>query len=543
MGDGGKRAELVGQMLEPALYPHRPRSVELRETHTSWVFLAGKLAYKVKKPVVFPFLDYRTADRRREMCREEVRLNRRLAPEIYLDVAGIAHSGSGCFLTSEDDPEASEYAVVMRRVDERRSLASLVARGELEPGHMTAVADRLARFHADTEPAPPERADVEILVDALEENLSTLREAGARFLDRDRLEAAETVTHCFLGARREQLEERSRAGMVRDCHGDLRAEHVIVPVRGDIYIYDCIEFNPALRQIDVAADLAFLVMDLVRLGAEEASQRLLDDYRVAGGDPGGDPLLAFLACYRAWVRAKVALLRALELDELEPERGRQEAEARDLLVLGHRFAWRARRPLLLMIAGVSGTGKTTLARRLADISGWPHVSSDVTRKRLGGLAPTERAGDRLYSHDMTIRTYAELGRTAREALARQGGAIVDATFHRGDERAAFLGGLGDGTDRLVLIECTASIDVLQARARAREPDAKRISDATADVVTRQLAELEPPTELPAEAQMKLVTERSPDDLAVQVEGFLDRLIWARVGGVGRAGAQSRSPTD
>ncbi len=524
MGGGGQRPELVGEMLEPAFYRDRPRSVELRETHTSWVFLAGELAYKVKKPVVFPFLDYGTPQRRREMCEEEVRLNRRLAPRIYLDVVGIARRGDRHSLTSEDDPDAIEYAVAMRRVDEERSVAALVARGELEPGHLEAIADRLARFHADAPVAPPERRDVKILVATLEENLSTLREAGAGILDRGRLDAAETFTHRFLAARLRELEARGQAGMVRDCHGDLRAEHVIVPTDDPLYIYDCIEFNPALRQIDVAADIAFLVMDLARLGVEGAALRMIEHYRRAGGDAGDDALLAFLTSYRAWVRAKVACLRALEVDAGDPDRRSQEADARELLGLGHRFAWRARMPLLLVVSGVSGTGKTTLASRLGRLSGWAHISSDLTRKRLAGLAPSERGTEEHYSREMTMRTYAEMGRAARDELHRHGGVIVDATFHRRDEQTAFREGLANRAPRLALVECKASKDVLTSRARAREADPERVSDAGPTVLTRQLAELEPFSEMALDARMQLVTDASPDELAARVEEFLDDSI-------------------
>jgi uncharacterized protein len=525
MGNGGQRPGLVEAMLEPALYPHHPRSVELRETHTSWVFLAGDLAYKVKKPVVFPFLDYGTPQRRREMCREEVRLNRRLAPRIYLEVAGIAEARGRYSLTSEDDPRAVEYVVVMRRVDEARSLSSLLARGDLEARSLQAVASRLARFHAQADVAPPGHDHVEALIAALTENLSTLRESGAGILDSLRLEAAETFTECFLAARRGQLDERRRAGLVRDGHGDLRAEHVIVPEYGEIYVYDCVEFNPALRQIDVAADIAFLVMDLVRLGGEEAAFGLVDGYRGAGGDPGDDALLSFLASYRAWVRAKVACLRALELDEEDPDRRGAESEARELLGLGHRFAWRARRPLLLVISGVTGTGKSTLARAVSDLSGWTHISSDLTRKRLAGLPATERGGEAIYSHDMTMRTYVELGGAAREELERNGGVIVDATFHRGDERAAFLEGLAGGWGRLVLVECMASPDALKSRARAREHDPQSVSDATTEVLARQLAEYQSPTELPAFARLRLVTEAPRDELVTELEGLVDASIW------------------
>jgi hypothetical protein len=512
-------------MLEPSSYPHTPPSVELRETHISWVFLAGDLAYKVKKPIVLPFLDYGTPSRRHEMCREEVRLNRRLAPQIYLGVVGIARSEDRYTLTSEDDPVAIEYAVEMRRVAEGRSLAALANRGELAPPRVEAVARRLARFHAEAPVAPAERRELDILVATLEENLTTLREAGVGILGGGRLDAAERFTRKFLAARREQLEARARAGLVRDCHGDLRAEHVIVPAHDPLYVYDCVEFDPALRQIDVAADLAFLVMDLVRLGAEAAAVQLIEGYRQAGGDPGDDSLILFFASYRAWVRAKVAALRALELGEEDASLRAREDEARELLGLGHRFAWRARRPLLLIICGVAGAGKTTLADRLEELSGWAHISSDLTRKGLAGITPTGRGSAEHYSSEMTTRTYREMGRAARHELERRGAAIVDATFHRRSERAAFEDGLGGQYSPRLLVECTAPPEVLLSRARAREVERDRVSDAGAAVVQRQLDDSESFAEVRAGARMLLVTEASPDDLIGEVEAFVDRSIW------------------
>lgn len=517
------RPPLVAAMLEPGFYPHAPSAVELRDTHISWVFLAGDRAYKVKKPLVLPFLDYGTASRRREMCHEEVRLNARLAPQIYLGVVGIARSGDRYRLTPADDPAAVEYAVEMRRVEEGRSLAALASRGELERTQVEAVARRLARFHAEAPVVPAERGGVETLVATLEENLATLREAGV--LGRDRLDAAAHFTRAFLAARRAQLEARAEAGSVRDCHGDLRAEHVIVPAAGDLYVYDCVEFNPALREIDVAADIAFLVMDLTRLGCEPRAQHLIDAYRRTGGDPGDDPLLFFYAAYRAWVRAKIASLRARELDRRDPERDRQAAEARELLDLGHRFAWRARQPLLLLVGGVAGSGKTTLARRLAELSGWTHISSDLTRKRLAGIPPTEPAAEEDYSREMTARTYRELGRAAREELQNRGAVIVDATFHRHSERAAFDQDLAGLTTSRLLVECRAAPDVLLARVRQRELERDRVSDAGVAVSERQLAELDPFAEFAADARLELDTDARPEELAVAVEAFLDRSLW------------------
>jgi uncharacterized protein len=520
--NGERHPELVAAMLLPSFYPDQPPSVELRETHTSWVFLAGGLAYKVKKPVVFPFLDYGTAERRREMCREEVRLNRRLAPEIYLRVVGIAERGDHYAITSEDDPGAVEYAVEMRRVDEARSLAALAVRGELGPSDVRRVASTLARFHTEAPIAPSGARNVDSLVATLEENLTTLREAGAQVVGDPRLVAAERFTWSFLERRRSELEARARSGLVRDGHGDLRAEHVIAPARGPVYVYDCVEFDPALRRIDVGADFAFLVMDLARLDAEDLAFALTSDYREAGGDPGDERLVSFFASYRAWVRAKVAFLRARELAEGDSRRDLQEAEARGLLRLGHRFAWRARGPLVLVVCGVAGSGKTTLAGKLAELSGWPHISSDLTRKRLAGVGATERGASELYSPALTARTYEELGRSARASLESGRGAIVDATFHRRDERAAFVRGLGEAPTPQLFVECQAPPEVLLVRAGRRAAEPERVSDADAAIVERQLAERDPLGDVPPEARAELLTEASPDELAAEVERLIDR---------------------
>ena len=254
------------------------------------------------------------------------------------------------------------------------------------------------------------------------------------------------------------------------------------------------------------------------LGAERAADRLVAAYRGAGGDPGDDRLLAFFAAYRAWVRAKVACIRAAELSAEGPERDRVGAEAQCLLALGHRFAWRSRRPGILVICGVSGSGKTTLAQALAHVSGWPHVSSDITRKRLAGVAATERASADTYSAEFTARTYEELGRATREAVERTGAAIVDATFHRQRERGAFRAGLGDAPPGPAFVQCVAPPDVLRSRVLAREADPSRISDADVGVLERQLSDLEPLEDEHLELDSG---SSSPEDLVARVEGFLD----------------------
>jgi uncharacterized protein len=522
-----RQVGVVSAMLEPSFYPYPPAGVELRETNTSWVFLAGDLAYKVKKAVSFPFLDYGTADRRHEMCQEEIRLNRRLAPHIYLRVVGIARAGDRYLLTAEEESDAVEYAIEMKRVEEERNLEALIRDGPLDSGDVDPVARRLASFHADAAVAPRRFQRTAVLVETLEENLRTLREAGDGILAVGRLDAARRFTHAFMAANRRRLEARARNGMVRECHGDLRAEHVIVPAHGDVYVYDCVEFSPDLRNIDVGSDLSFLIMDLGRLGADDVASRLLAEYRRSGGDPGDDSLIAFLASFRAWVRAKVACLAARDAARDDSERERSEGEARELLRLGHRFAWSARAPLVLVICGVAASGKSTLATELGAASGWSQVSSDLTRKRLAGVPPTARADPRYYSSEFTERTYREMGKSARRSLEQGTGVIVDATFHRRDERDAFRAGLGHPFPRLLFVECRAPAEVLAARVDTRTSKPDRVSDADQAIIEQQLDELEPLQEVPRRQRIQLTTEAPVQELLGEVEAFVDRLIEGR----------------
>jgi aminoglycoside phosphotransferase family enzyme/predicted kinase len=515
-------SEIVAAMLDPGFYPHRPERVELRETHISWVFLAGELAFKVKKPLVLPFLDYGSRERRLVMCREEVRLNHRLAPAYYLGVDSIVRREDDLCLVEDEQTEAVEYAVRMRRIPEERTLASLAERDALTEEDVDAVARRIARFHLTADQAPPEARDLAVLLEPFDENHKTLRDVGPPALTRDRLLAAERFTTACLAARRDQISARAEGGLVRDCHGDLRAEHVIVD--DDVAVFDCVEFNPALRWIDVAADLAFLVMDLARLGEEELSARLILSYRGAGGDPGDDALLYFYASYRAWVRAKVTCLRAGELPENDPRHDPEQHDARAVFELGHRLAWKARLPLVIVVCGVAASGKTALASRLSRVSGLQHLNSDVVRKQLAGLAPTQRAYPEHYTHEFTLRTYEELGRLAASEVERRGGAIVDATFHRADRRRAFLTGLGASPAPLLFADCQAPSEVLLERARVRVDAAQGVSDADTAIVEAQLSEFEPLDEVPADRRAVIRTDHPIAAEVVDVEYLANRTI-------------------
>ena len=474
-------------------------TAELRETHISWVVLEGDRAYKIKKPLRLPFLDYGSLERRHELCREEVRLNRRLAPDVYLGVGALVPGDGGVQLAPEDAPGAVEYAVVMRRYDERRTLAQGAA-GEAE---IRAVGRRLAAFHAAAAHPADAEGSVAALDRMLTENLRTLRELEA---DPATVDDAERLAESVLAGRRRELVARARAGLVRDGHGDLRAEHVVLE-RG-IEIVDCVEFDSALREIDVGLDLAFLVMDLLRRDRRQAAT-LVAAYREAGGDPGDDALVAFFAAQRALIRAKVALVRASQVEGADAARRR--AHAGELLALAGRLAWQVRLGSGAVVCGLAASGKSTLAASLAERSGATVVSSDAVRKQLLGIAPSDRAPEEAYGPEMNRRTYEALGRRARELVERGEPVVVDATFRRRQDRDA-CGLPGD----LVLIECRAPVEV--RAARAREP--RSVSDADAAVAVRQTGEWEA-LDAP---HITVCTDHEPAAVIASVCDALDRRL-------------------
>ena len=514
-------SEVFAALAGPDFYSDRPAQVEVRETLISWVFLAGDRAYKLKKPLVLPFLDYGTPERRHEMCREEVRLNRRLAPDLYLGVQALAATADGLELAEEDDPRAVDYVVEMRRYEEGSTLAAKLERGELKRGEVTAVGGVLARFHARARRVAASGMPVLAVERRMTENFHELLGVVEQRAEVEWVLALERFAHAFVAAHAQMLDARARRGLVREGHGDLRAEHVLLGET--VQVVDCVEFDRSLRELDVADDIAFLVMDLVARGGDRFAKALVHAYRAAGGDPGEDRLVAFYAAYRALVRAKVALLRAAQHPAVSSERAHDSAVARDLLGLAERFAWQARLPLVIVVCGVPGAGKSHLARALAEISGLPHLSSDVTRKRLAGLRPQQRAGEAAYSAEFNRLTYAELGRrAAREASAR-GGALVDATFRHRVDRDTFADAFADAAP-LLFVECRAPARVLAQRAAQRDTHPGRVSDASLSIVLRESSSWEPLDELAPEAHVTLRSDRPVEAQLEDLRALLDRRI-------------------
>ena len=479
------------------------------------MFLAGETAYKVKKPVRLPFLDYGTLARRRACCEAELRLNRRFAPDVYRElVALVPREADGLTVASEADPRAVEYAVVMNRYDESTTLVAGLAHGRMTAADLATVGAAVAGFHA----AAPVEADTgtDRLALVVEETLSTLASAGA---PSDRLAALARFCHAALGHFGPELTRRATAGLVRDGHGDLRAEHILLGA--DIRAVDGVEFDHDLRVADVGYDLAFLIMDVARRD-DDLARDLLRGYRAAGGDPGGEALLNFLCTVRALVRTKVDFLRAAQLTGAAADD--RTARALALLGVAERFAWRVRLPEVLCVTGLAASGKSTVAEALAQASGRTLLSSDRTRKLRAGIDPYERAAPNAYGDGESRAVYIELARRATAAARRDGGVIVDATFRRATDADAFAATSPTAAAATWLV-CEAPPAVRMERARAREFHGS-VSDAGPAIVAAESATYRGPFLAPAPPLARLDTTQPLAQLLAGLADGLDARLQA-----------------
>jgi aminoglycoside phosphotransferase family enzyme/predicted kinase len=482
---------LVEQLADPAAYPHPVGDIDVRQTHISAVFLAGPHVYKVKKPVSLGFLDFSTLEQRRHFCEEEVRLNRRLAPHVYLGVVPITeHAGR---FRVEGEGEPVEWAVKMVRLPDGTSLRDRLRRGEVAVADVERLARFLAAFHRSAAGGPHVAAfgRFEVVAGNAAENFTQSEAHVGTTLSRPVFDRLRALTDATLDRLRPLVEERAARGVPRDTHGDLHLDHVYSDARGEPFAIDCIEFNERFRFADPVADVAFLVMDLAYHHRPDLAVALAGAYFRAAGDAEGWPLLPFYTAYRAVVRGKVEGMKAAGSEVPADQRAAavDRAKAHWLLALGE-LEEPARRPALVLVGGLSGTGKSTLARGLAAAGRFGVVRSDVVRKELAGLGPTARGGEELYSAEWTDRTYAECLRRAEQELFEGKRVVVDATFRTDARRRAFL----DLARRLhvpaVVFVCEAPPEVVRARLAARTADA---SDATPDVYEQQRAEWEPAT--------------------------------------------------
>lgn len=432
-----RQQQLVNTLCAPRFFSRKPK---VEETHISWVLLTGHDAYKIKKAVELGFLDFSTLELRHFYCNEELRLNRRLAPALYLDVVAIGGSPEQPLLGKEP---AIEYAVHMRRFPQTGLMDRMLAHGLVTPAHIDQLAAVIASFHSALPPAAadsPFCATAALQAAALQ-NFTHLPKLLSAPNDMAMLETVRQASVLELAACEPLIKQRAAAGYVRECHGDLHLGNIVV--LDDMPTpFDCIEFSAALRWIDVISEISFTVMDLLQRGRPQLAWRLLNDYLEHTGDYQGCGMLRFYLAYRAMVRAKIAAIRASQRSAATARVKviHELKSCRSYLVLAHDCLTR-RRPALIITQGLPGCGKSTFAQIALERLGAIRIRSDVERKRLFGLAALADSKAQtdadIYSEDATRRTYARLNELARGLIAAGFSVIVDAAFVLHAEREGF----------------------------------------------------------------------------------------------------------
>ena len=473
--------QLVTALQDPSVYGGGVERVELVETHISYVLLTGEHAFKIKKAVDFGFLNFTTLAARQFYCEEELRLNRRFAPDVYLGVVRITGSLEAPVI--DGGGPALEYAVRMRQFDQEGLLSRVIARDELTPEAIDALATEVASFHrraaVAADDAPFGRPD-DILQQALQ-NFEQMFPAIDDLRDRSGLETLLEWTRREHAALVQQFQARRRDGFVRECHGDLHLGNIAL-IAGRMTLFDCIEFNESMRWTDVMSDVGFLVMDLRDRGRPDLAAGFLTAYLEITGDYEGLGVLRFYFVYRALVRAKVACLRRAQAGSDE-EHARSLAEFRTYLDLARRETG-PHEPAIAITHGVTGSGKTTSTQTLMESTGAVRVRSDVERKRLHGMNAGERSGsavgERLYTADATEQTYARLAALARTIVAAGYVAIVDAAFLKRRQRDLLQRVAADLDVPFSILDYSAPADILRQRVAQRLHSGRDASEATID---------------------------------------------------------------
>jgi len=478
-------ARILADLSRPDAYPYPVDHVDIEETHISLVFLAGDYVFKVKKPVDFGFLNFTTLDRRHLFCEEEVRLNRRLTHGVYLGVVPI--TDTGLQLRVDGKGPVVEYAVKMRRLRQEQTFLRLLERNALPADALESLTLRLTQFYRQDAARGPDVdrwGTRDAIWTNIAENVAQTRPYVGSIIAPVQLEWIESVSRDVLDREAAAFDQRVANGWIREGHGDLHLAHIFFerPGPDGVQIVDCVEFNPRLRCGDVAVDIAFLAMDLDHHQQPYLAAQVVELLTEQLADPDLPWLVHFYSIYRAHVRAKVACFRSDDVAPELPEALAVRTEAERYIDLATSYVIEPARPMLLLVGGLSGTGKSALARRLARSLGTTLASSDIVRKQLAGRSPTSYApvpyGAGIYTEQLTTQTYETLLNQAAQALLSGHSVVLDATFLDATwrERARDLA-QNAGAD-VLLIECQCPEPVVQQRLQARPQEPGQVSEAT-----------------------------------------------------------------
>lgn len=519
-------AELIEALLDPAIYPEATQHIEVRETHASIVFVTDHYVYKIKKSVDLGFLDYSTLEQRRYYCQLEADLNRRLSPDVYLPIVAIRKktgryrfNGHGTIV---------DYAVKMRRLPDARNLEFLLRQRTVTHQMVDRLAELLADFHAASAPLSPHQGygtKKQVQAD-WQENFDQTSRFTPDVLGQERYDNLRQAVASFLRCHTNWFAQRVAGGHVRDCHGDLRAEHIYFLTAAQIRIIDCIEFNQRFRYIDVASEVAFLAMDIERLGFPELANHFVQSYVRHTGDLTLYRLLDFYRCYRAFVRGKVAALR---MGGTQAHRDAFAPLARHYFRVAARDAERFSRPILIITTGLIGSGKSSIAAEIGAALGLHVLQSDVIRKETPPRmpAPSQHVpyGTGIYSHAARQRVYTVLAEQAASHLQGGQSVILDASFSQHANRLQ-MARLAHAFDAdFLILACTAPAGVIHKRLKARALDPCHISDARVDLLPSFSRHYEPLNASEQAACLSIDTSQALPSSSLQALG--DIYQWRR----------------
>ncbi len=507
MSHGATPSDIIEFFLDPRSYDHEVDRVEHSQTHVSHLFFAGDFVYKVKKPVDMGFLDFSTLDKRRAAAIAELELNRRVAPDVYIDLVAVHRERNGR-LSFSAPAMVEEVAVVMRRLPDEQRLSTLIESGAATTDMMRDLGRLVADFHSRAESSPriADYGSLATIRQNWNENFEQTEPYLGRTLSRPTWQTCKDEIERFMRAYADLFRQRVANGWIRDCHGDLQTDDIFIdPATGSAQVLDCIEFNDRFRYSDTIADIAFLSMDLRNRGRDDLAEAFLAAYYEASSDEPILALLRFYESYRAYVRGKV---RSFVINQTGPSDAEKAAATRE----AHRFFEQSRdyalrlRPRLILVCGLMGSGKTRQALELAQLAGIRVLHSDVTRKQLAGIDPEQQHrvpfGTGIYSPDWSERTYRTLVNEARSELARGNSIILDASWSKANYRRLAREVAAEREALFGILECRAPEPLL--RSRLSKPS-RHITDGRIELLDDQRAAYEAPSAEEAELLVQIDT--------------------------------------